>query len=114
TGPGWAARPPTNSTTHCATPSSERLTPAALGALVALHEHGVFTQGAVWEIDSFDQWASSSGRRSRNGSSPSWRAWRSRRSAKTARPTPSSDATGGSGGVTKVIITQQNVPDVPT
>jgi glucose-6-phosphate isomerase len=35
---------------------AERLTPAALGALVALYEHSVFTQGAVWEIDSFDQW----------------------------------------------------------
>jgi glucose-6-phosphate isomerase len=34
----------------------ERLTPAALGKLVALYEHSVFTQGAVWNIDSFDQW----------------------------------------------------------
>jgi glucose-6-phosphate isomerase len=34
----------------------ERLTPTALGKLVALYEHGVFTQGAVWQIDSFDQW----------------------------------------------------------
>jgi glucose-6-phosphate isomerase len=34
----------------------ERLTPAALGALVALYEHSVFTQGAIWHIDSFDQW----------------------------------------------------------
>src|SRR5262249_18260994 len=34
----------------------ERLTPAALGQLVALYEHSVFTQGAIWEIDSFDQW----------------------------------------------------------
>jgi glucose-6-phosphate isomerase len=34
----------------------ERLTPHALGALVALYEHSVFTQGAVWGIDSFDQW----------------------------------------------------------
>jgi len=33
-----------------------RLTPATLGALVALYEHSVFTQGAIWEIDSFDQW----------------------------------------------------------
>ncbi|HEY5427218.1 MAG TPA: glucose-6-phosphate isomerase, partial [Candidatus Tumulicola sp.] len=32
------------------------LTPAALGRLVALYEHNVFTQGAVWHIDSFDQW----------------------------------------------------------
>jgi glucose-6-phosphate isomerase len=35
---------------------AERLTPHALGALVALYEHSVFTQGAIWEIDSFDQW----------------------------------------------------------
>jgi glucose-6-phosphate isomerase len=34
----------------------EALTPAALGKLVALYEHSVFTQGAIWRIDSFDQW----------------------------------------------------------
>src|SRR5579862_3482542 len=34
----------------------ERLTPAALGKLVALYEHSVFTQGAIWHVDSFDQW----------------------------------------------------------
>jgi glucose-6-phosphate isomerase len=34
----------------------ERLTPGALGKLVALYEHIVFTQGAIWQIDSFDQW----------------------------------------------------------
>ena len=34
----------------------ERLTPAALGKLVAFYEHSVFTQGALWNIDSFDQW----------------------------------------------------------
>ncbi|HUH86288.1 MAG TPA: glucose-6-phosphate isomerase, partial [Stellaceae bacterium] len=34
----------------------ERLTPAALGKLVALYEHSVFTQGVIWQIDSFDQW----------------------------------------------------------
>lgn len=33
-----------------------RLTPAALGKLVALYEHSVFTLGAIWQIDSFDQW----------------------------------------------------------
>jgi glucose-6-phosphate isomerase len=33
-----------------------RLDPHTLGALVALYEHSVFTQGAIWEIDSFDQW----------------------------------------------------------
>jgi glucose-6-phosphate isomerase len=35
---------------------AELLTPHALGALVALYEHSVFTQGTVWGIDSFDQW----------------------------------------------------------
>jgi glucose-6-phosphate isomerase len=34
----------------------QRLTPATLGKLVALYEHSVFTQGAIWHIDSFDQW----------------------------------------------------------
>ncbi len=34
----------------------DALTPAALGRLVALYEHSVFTQGTVWSIDSFDQW----------------------------------------------------------
>ena len=34
----------------------ERLTPFALGALVALYEHATFTQGVIWGIDSFDQW----------------------------------------------------------
>ena len=35
---------------------AERLTPGVLGALVALYEHSVFTQGVIWHIDSFDQW----------------------------------------------------------
>ncbi|MBO0687122.1 MAG: glucose-6-phosphate isomerase, partial [Candidatus Dormibacteraeota bacterium] len=35
---------------------AEQLTPRLLGALVALYEHSVFTQGTVWGIDSFDQW----------------------------------------------------------
>jgi glucose-6-phosphate isomerase len=35
---------------------AEILTPRILGALVALYEHSVFTQGAIWDIDSFDQW----------------------------------------------------------
>ncbi len=34
----------------------EKLTPQALGKLVALYEHSVFTQGTIWNIDSFDQW----------------------------------------------------------
>ena len=35
---------------------AERLTPFALGSLVALYEHSVFVQGTIWGIDSFDQW----------------------------------------------------------
>jgi glucose-6-phosphate isomerase len=35
---------------------ADRLTPSVLGQLVALYEHTVFTQGAIWGIDSFDQW----------------------------------------------------------
>ncbi len=35
---------------------AERLTPETLGKLVALYEHNVFTQGVIWQIDSFDQW----------------------------------------------------------
>ena len=35
---------------------AEQLTPEALGKLVALYEHSVFTQGVIWNIDSFDQW----------------------------------------------------------
>jgi glucose-6-phosphate isomerase len=34
----------------------DKLTPSALGKLVALYEHSVFTQGTIWNIDSFDQW----------------------------------------------------------
>lgn len=35
---------------------AERLTPETLGKLIALYEHAVFTQGTIWQIDSFDQW----------------------------------------------------------
>jgi glucose-6-phosphate isomerase len=35
---------------------AEKMTPAMLGKLVALYEHSVFVQGAIWQIDSFDQW----------------------------------------------------------
>jgi glucose-6-phosphate isomerase len=35
---------------------AEKLTPRLLGTLVALYEHSVFTQGTIWDIDSFDQW----------------------------------------------------------
>jgi glucose-6-phosphate isomerase len=35
---------------------AECLTPEILGTLIALYEHSVFTQGVIWNIDSFDQW----------------------------------------------------------
>ena len=35
---------------------ADRLTPEVLGKLIALYEHSVFTQGTVWQINSFDQW----------------------------------------------------------
>ncbi len=35
---------------------ADKLTPRVLGSLVALYEHSVFTQGTIWDIDSFDQW----------------------------------------------------------
>jgi glucose-6-phosphate isomerase len=35
---------------------ADRLTPDVLGKLVALYEHSVFTQGAIWQINPFDQW----------------------------------------------------------
>ena len=37
-------------------PRATKLTPHALGTLVALYEHSVFVQGVIWDIDSFDQW----------------------------------------------------------
>jgi len=36
---------------------TDRLTPASLGKLIALYEHSVFTQGVIWNINSFDQWS---------------------------------------------------------
>ena len=34
----------------------DRLTPAALGKIIALYEHSVFVQGVIWDVNSFDQW----------------------------------------------------------
>ncbi len=44
------------SKTLCGTIFAEQLTPEILGTLVALYEHSVFTQGAIWGINPFDQW----------------------------------------------------------
>ncbi len=51
-----------------------------LGTLVALYEHSVFTQGAIWGIDSFDQWGVELGKELAKRSSPSSRPARSRSS----------------------------------
>src|SRR5262249_33425264 len=47
-----------------------RLTPNALGQLVALYEHRVFTEGAVWNINSFDQWGVELGKKLALGITP--------------------------------------------
>ena len=67
----------------------DRLTPSALGALVALYEHKVFVQGALWSINSFDQWGVELGKalaephRAASSRPAPPIAW-----ATTARPTP--------------------------
>ena len=69
---------------------TEQLTPHTLGSLVALYEHSVFTQGVVWEIDSFDQWGVELGQgAARSGSSPSSRAPPNPTFSTTAPPTRS-------------------------
>ena len=51
---------------------AERLTPFTLGQLVAIYEHKVFTQGTIWNINSFDQWGVELGKTARDArSSPS-------------------------------------------
>ncbi|PCC83723.1 glucose-6-phosphate isomerase [Corynebacterium accolens] len=45
---------------------AEQLTPAVLGALIALYEHIVFTQGVIWDINSFDQWGVELGKQQAN------------------------------------------------
>ena len=60
---------------------AEKLTPAVLGKLIALYEHSVFTQGTIWNIDSFDQWGVEWARSWRNGLLVSWKALQSRRFA---------------------------------
>ena len=53
---------------------AEQLTPETLGALVALYEHSVFTQSAIWNINPFDQWGVELGKVLARTSSRSWRA----------------------------------------
>ena len=66
---------------------AEQLTPHALGTLVALYEHSVFTQGAIWGIDSFDQWGVELGKVLAERIIPELRARPSPSCATTARPT---------------------------
>jgi len=44
-----------------------QLDPRSLGALIALYEHKVFAQGAIWNINSFDQWGVELGKQLANG-----------------------------------------------
>ena len=67
----------------------DRLTPHALGTLVALYEHSVFVQGTVWSVNSFDQWGVELGKVL--AKKVGRRADRRRRAGlcrTTARPTP--------------------------
>jgi glucose-6-phosphate isomerase len=66
---------------------AEQLTPAALGKLVALYEHSVFTQGTIWGIDSFDQWGANWARCWQSALSRNSRAGKNPGSSMTARPT---------------------------
>ena len=49
---------------------AEELTPAVLGALIALYEHIVFVQGVIWDINSFDQWGVELGKQQANDLAP--------------------------------------------
>ena len=94
---------------------AERLTPAALGALVALYEHSVFTQGAVWEIDSFDQWGVELGKALAQRIVPELESVEEptlRQDGSDQHPHPTLPAAAEARR--RVLITQQNVPGVPT
>ena len=67
--PGAAPHFPGNHPTN--TILAERLTPFTLGQLVAIYEHKVFTQGTIWNINSFDQWGVELGKQLAMRSSPS-------------------------------------------
>lgn len=66
---------------------ADALTPFTLGAPIALYEHSVFTQGVVWDIDSFDQWGASWERCLPRVSPPSCPKVTPRHSRTTVRPT---------------------------
>ncbi len=69
---------------------AEKLTPRLLGSLIALYEHSVFVQGAIWNIDSYDQWGVELGKQLSVKIIPDSRAPSRPRSPRTLRPTPSS------------------------
>ena len=68
---------------------AERLTPYTLGQLVAIYEHKVFTQGTIWNINSFDQWGVELGKKLATAHHPGARAGdrRARPRTTTAAPT---------------------------
>ena len=81
---------------------AERLTPYTLGQLVAIYEHKVFTQGTIWNINSFDQWGVELGKQLATAIIPELEpaTARARPRATTAAPTRSSGGTAASGGET--------------
>ncbi|MEV7234987.1 hypothetical protein AB0N06_13715 [Streptomyces sp. NPDC051020] len=71
----------------------EVLTPRLLGALISLYEHSVFTQGVIWDIDSFDQWGVELGKVLAARITPNSPPKPNRSSPTTHRPMPSSAVT---------------------
>ena len=63
---------------------ADRLTPEVLGALIALYEHSVFTQGSIWRLDSFDQWGVELGKALASGILPTLTS--------AAAPAPAADS----------------------
>ena len=76
---------------------ADRLTPETLGALVALYEHIVLTQGAIWHVNPFDQWGVELGKALAQAIIPSSKTRRIRRWRTTAPRTTSSGDTGNCG-----------------
>ena len=76
----FAGNRPTNAILY------RRLDPGTLGKLIALYEHKIFTQSVLWNVNSFDQWGSSSASSWPRRSFPSWRTLRRSR-AMTPRRT---------------------------
>ncbi len=64
-----------------------KLTPEVLGSLIALYEHKIFTQGAIWDINSFDQWGVELGKQLAKAILPELRGDEPRRRRTTRRRT---------------------------